>query len=167
MTSFSLSFLDAEEENRSSLYYMKLGAVFPPGDSAYVLPVYGIGTRFQRSYYGIDLSANVATTGSINYLSLKGLFLFYPHPEKKNQFYLGIGPGIGYYTTAGLIDPYASRSHECTMATLEGVIGYELRHSQRFKTFVQLEPSQPVFQLTDDHPCRYKPGVALTFGIGF
>jgi hypothetical protein len=57
--SWLLPFLNAGEEKRSSLYYMKLGAIHPPGDSSGILPNFGLGARFQRGYYGFDLSANL------------------------------------------------------------------------------------------------------------
>lgn len=161
--------LDAEEEKRSSLYYIKLGITHPPGDSSGILPSFGLGARFQKDCYGFDLSANLGSIVFINYASLKGLFLFYPQPEKKHQLYCGIGPGIGYHLSFVPIgQPFGSTSNECGNMTLEGVLGYEFRHARHFKTFIQLELSQPTFGFGGHGPhTSYKPGVALTGGIGF
>src|SRR5215207_8992178 len=86
---FLTSFLSAEEK-KPSLYYMKLGVICPPGDSDLLLPNLGLGARFKYNCYGIDLSANLGSMLFINYASLKGLILLYPHPEKKHPFYVGI-----------------------------------------------------------------------------
>lgn len=91
--------------------------------------------RLQKNSYGLDLSANLDSVILINYFSLKPLFLFYPYPEKKNQFYLGIGPGFGYQLSAlptGLPNRSASKAQGCLSS--EGLIGYEFRHHSHFKT---------------------------------
>ena len=64
--------------------------------------------------------------------------------------------------------PFGSASDERGNVTVEGVLGYEFRHKHHFKTFIQLELSQPTF-VFGGHKRRggYKPGVALTGGIGF
>jgi hypothetical protein len=77
LVSWFLPFLNAGEEKRSSLYYVKLGITHPPGDSAAILPTLGFGARFQRDSYGFDLSANLS---SVVFAALKGVFLFYPRP---------------------------------------------------------------------------------------
>ena len=168
ITSSFLPILGASEEKKSSLYYAKLGATYPPGDSI-VLPTFGIGARFQRDHYGLDLSANLGSILLINYASLKGTFLFYPQPEKKNQLYFGVGPGVGYYLDSiPMGHPHGSTSGEWGIVTVEGVFGYEFRHTDHFKTFVQLELSQPTFGFAEQrHHSDYRPGFALTAGFGF
>lgn len=163
------STVHADQENRSSLYYVKLGVTHPTGDSSGILPSFGLGTRFQNDYYGFDLSVNLASIIFINYASLKGLVLFYPRPEKRNQLYLGIGPGLGYHlTSVPLGGPFGGATNEYGSVTLEGVVGYEFRHTSHFKTFIQLELSQPTFGFgRHAHHCNYKPGFALTGGFGF
>lgn len=165
----SVLYADADQEKRSSLYYVKLGAIHPPGDSSGILPSFGLGARFQRDYYGFDLSVNLGSVVFVNYASLKGVFLFYPRPEKKHQLYYGFGPGIGYHlTSVPLGGPFGSASSECGNMALEGILGYEFRHSDHFKTFIQLELSQPIFGFGGHgHRCGYKPGVALIGGFGF
>lgn len=111
------------------------------GDSE-VLPTIGLGARFQKNKHGFDISANFSSLIFTNYASLKGLFLFYPYPEKKNQFYLGVGPGIGYHLNfVPMGSPYGTASDSRGSVTLEGVLGYEFRHSKHLKTFIQLEIS--------------------------
>lgn len=163
------SVLHADQENESSLYYVKLGATHPPGDSSGILPSIGLGVRFQRDYYGFDLSANLGSIFFVNDASLKGIFLFYPRSEKRHQLYFGVGPGVGYHlTSVPMGAPFGGATTEYGNVTLEGVIGYEFRHARHFKTFIQLELSQPAFGFGGHkHHCSYKPGVALIGGFGF
>lgn len=163
------SFLPAHQEKRSSLYYVKLGVAHPCGDSSDFLPSCGIGARFQKDYYGFDLSANISSMLFINDASLRGMFLFYPQPEKKHQFYLGVGPGISYRLIGVPMGaPFGGASRKRWNVTLEGALGYEFRHTPYFKTFIQLELTQPVFGFGGrGHRCSYAPGFALTGGIGF
>lgn len=163
-----MSTLSAFETKKSSLYYVKLGATHPPTDFS-VLPMVGVGARFQRDEYGLDLSANVGSIIFNNYVALKGVFLFYPYYEKKNQFYVGVGPGVGHYENSVVIgEHFGVKSHECRFLTIEGVVGYEFRHARYFKTFIQIELSQPAVILKGNvRHHRYKPGVACNAGVGF
>lgn len=163
----SSSILHADLEKKSSLYYVKLGAVHP--GSSDILPNFGLGARFQRGYYGLDLSANLGSVVFTNYASLKGVFLFLPRPEKRHQLYFGIGSGVGYHlTSVPMGGPFGSATTEYGTIPLEGILGYEFRHARRFKTFIQIELSQPTF-VFGGHPYHscYKPGVALNGGVGF
>lgn len=165
------SILYADHEKKSSLYYMKLGVINPPGDEFgyYYVPDFGIGARFQRDYYGFDLSVNLGSIVFLNYASIKGIFLCYPQPEKRDQLYFGLGPGIGYQLTAvPMGQPFGCATTEYGNVTLEGALGYEFRHARHFKTFIQLELSQPTLGFgRQGHCCSYKPGTALTGGFGF
>lgn len=167
--SWILPNLHASDVKRSSLCYVKLGITHPPEDSSDILPGFGMGTRFQKGHYGLDLSANLSSMVFINYASLKGTFLFYPQPEKRHQLYFGLGYGIGYHLSlVPMCGPFGNTSSEYRHITLEGVLGYEFRHSRHFKTFVQVEFSQPTLNFgRDKHRWDYKPGVALTGGFGF
>ncbi len=108
------------------------------------MPNIGLGARYQKGHYGVDLSANLGSLILFNYASLKGMFLYYPQPEKKHPLYLGIGPGLGYHLNAiAMPAPYGGCSQDYGSVTLEGVVGYEFRHTDHFKTFIQLELSQP------------------------
>lgn len=168
-TSWLMPFLNANEEKRSSLYYMKLGAVHPPGNSSDILPNFGLGARFQTGYYGFDLSASLGSIAFINYASLSGTFLFYPQPEKTNQLYFGIGPGVGYYfDSVPMGQPFGSGSSQRGIVTVDGVLGYEFRHNNHLKTFIQLELSQPAVSFGGHGYHRdHTPGVAMSIGIGF
>lgn len=153
------------EEKRSSLTYLKLGGSYSPGDASAILPSFGLGTRFQRNSFGCDLSANLSSVLFINYASVKGICLFYPQPEKRHQSYVGIGPGFGYYfREIPMGGSYGSASTQYGMATLEALLGYEFRHARHLKTFIQLELSQPLYNFDKKF---YRPGLALTGGIGF
>ena len=164
----SASFIHAQEIV-NSLYYAKLGSAYPPGDSSNILPSFGLGARFQRGHYGWDLSLNLASAVFINYASLKGMFLFYPQTETKYPLYLGFGSGIGYHlSSVPMGQPFGSRSSEYGNVTLEGILGYEFRHASHFKTFIQLELSQPAFGFGGhQHRYSYRPGIAFTAGFGF
>lgn len=156
-----ISTLNAFELDNSSLY-VKLGAERLATDSE-TLPKFGLGARFQRNRYGLDLSVNLEYT-IFNYYSIKGMFLFYPYPEKKNQLYFGIGPEIGYQFKAVPLN----HSSKGGRLSLEGVLGYEFRHSDHFKTFIQLELTQPILHFGGGHQHgSLEPGIALTAGIGF
>jgi hypothetical protein len=163
------SVLHADPEKKSSLYYVKIGGIHPPGGLSNVLPDFGIGARFQRGWYGFDLSANLGSLAFANYASLKGVFLFYPWPENGHQLYFGIGTGLGYHlTSVPMGGPYGSATTEYGNMTLESVVGYEFRHTRRFKTFIQVELSQPTFVFgRHTYHSSYKPGVALIGGCGF
>lgn len=163
------SALHAEQEKRSSLTYVKLGATHPPGNSSDILPDFGLGARFQRGYCGFDLSANLGSVVFVNYASLKGVFLFYPQPEKRHPFYFGMGPGVGYqFKSVPMGGPFGSATTEYGNITIEGALGYEFRHARHFKTFIQLELSQPTFDFgRHKHYGSYYPGLSLTGGFGF
>lgn len=168
MMTASAAMLHAEPEKKSATYYAKFDAARPPSQGYGFLPSMGLGARFQKEHQGLDLSANLTTIGLLNYASVKGMWLFYPYPEKNNQLYLGAGPGVGYHLNVlPLGSPYGAVSDECGLVNVEGVVGYEFRHSRHLKTFVQVEPSFPVFRFHQDGKYGNKPGVALTAGVGF
>lgn len=152
------SILHADQENNSSLYYVKLSAPVPLRYGS-ILPTFGVGARFQRDYYGFDLSANLVPYKSFRYGYLKGICLYYPQPENKNQLYFGFGPGIGSF--------FSSRTRNRPgIVTLNGVVGYEFRHTPHFKTFIEIELTEPILSF-GKHPRVDGPGVVLTGGVGF
>lgn len=153
--------LKAYEHKNATLVYLKAGASSIPSVSSHLLPTVGLGGRFQRDHYGCDLSANLTSEIFTNYLFLRGLFLYYPQLQKKHPFYVGVGPGLGYYG-----EWYATHK----MLTVDAVLGYEFRHAPHFKTFIQLELSQPAFVWDAQSSHRhygYHPGWGLHAGIGF
>lgn len=158
--------LYAFETKESSSYYFKLGATYPPKNSG-LLPTVGLGIRVQKDYCGLDLSANLGTLVFVNYASLKSLCLFYPYPASRDQIYFGVGPGIGYQLNS-IPKGIALHMASCRRGflTVEGLIGYEFRHSDYYKTFMQIELFQPIISLNKHHR-HYKPGIAFTAGIGF
>ena len=159
--------LTAEEPKDHSLYYLKFGVSHPPGDSFDVLPVSGLGIRFQKEDHGYDLSVNLASALFINYVSIKGVFLLYPRQEKPYPFYYGFGQEVGcYLDLVPMGQPFGGVSHTHGIIALEVLLGYEFRQAQHFKTFIQLELSQPICNFGMSHH-RYQSGLALTAGIGF
>ena len=160
--------LHANDKKTSSLAYMKLGVAKPPGRFNVLLPSVGVGARFQNGYYGADLSVNLTTLVLYNYASAKGLFLYYPLPYNQHQLYFGLGPGVGCEemprpNCGGHIGTRATK-----VLNLEGLVGYEFRHARFFKTFVQIELSQPVHVMNGyQNKNNYIPCVGLSFGIGF
>lgn len=158
--------LEAEEPKKSTLYYLKLGAINPPGGP--VLPELGLGIRHQKGNYGFDINANLGSLLFINYATVKGLFLYYPRPEHRHQLYFGAGPGFGYYLSYyPMGGSYKGASEKEGILTLEGVMGYEFRHTPHFKTFVQLEFTQPLCGFGPVKRRSFQPGAAITGGIGF
>lgn len=152
------------------LYYLKLGATQVPGEREEILPTLGIGARFQKEYYGVDVSANLSSMLFLsNYVSLKGMFLYYPQPHRRDQLYFGVGPGIGYRSVAilGCGPMVRGGSFEHGLLNLEGVVGYEFRYHHHFKPFIQLEISQPVCYLKDKLRHNFTPGLTVLLGIGF
>jgi hypothetical protein len=49
------SYLCAEEQKQSSLHYFKVGGVLPPNYSSVPMPNIGLGARYQKGHYGVDL----------------------------------------------------------------------------------------------------------------
>lgn len=123
----------------ASLYYVKSGAHYSA--EGYFLPSLGVGARFQKNRYGFDLSCSAASMVFVNEASVKGLFLFYPRPQKKRAFYCGIGPGLGYQQYS--VPVRWGGTNENAFASIEGALGYEFRRDRRLKTFVQLEAGHP------------------------
>ena len=121
-----------------------------------LLPTVGLGARFQQGHFGCDLSASLGSVIVINELKGKALCLWYPYPESKHRFYCGVGPGVSY-----ALDLFNTRS----FITAEGLIGFEFKHARFFKTFLQLELSQPVHRLSAGR--HFPASAALSFGLGF
>jgi hypothetical protein len=136
--------------------YVKPGIVVTPGDH-YVVPSTGAGVRVSKDHFGADVSANWAIK---HYGSGKGLLLFYPSPDDKNRFYFGAGGGYAH-SNRNERTPYGRPRPE-SGPTADGVVGYEWRHSENIKSFLQLEVAQPV----SSHRQK-SPGFAISYGIGF
>lgn len=153
--------LFSDEITSSRTFYVKGGVSFPPSQKNYMplpTPALGIGSRYQRGNCGFDLSLNLNSIIVINYVSVKGVFLYYPFPANDHRLYMGIGPGLGYNASIG---------GEGGCGSLEGIIGYEFRCSSRFRPFIQLELTQPVVRFKSKGPGQYQPGVAISIGVGF
>jgi hypothetical protein len=145
-------------ETIPSMYYIKIGPTLPPGHNSHVLSTFGLGARFKYGYCGLDLSTTLSSNIIANYAVFKGMFLLYPQPSQVNGIYFGIGPGIGYHL--------GKASHSYAMITAEGVLGYECRRSANFKTFIQLEFSQPTFCI-GTYKKNQRAGMGLIGGVGF
>lgn len=173
------SSLQADLNRNSQMCYVKVGAgYFTKG---IYLPNFGLGVRFQREEHGCDLSFSFGSLVFENYASLKGMYLFYPKLQDKNQLYLGFGSGVGYYLSSVPMGmPYGSVTKSYASLNLEAVLGYEFNVNCYFKPFIQLELSQPIFNFSrskyrvrdgDDYKNRYvrcdnTPKIALMFGFG-
>lgn len=156
----SVTSIFANDANTSSMFYFKGGASLPPCQVSkrhVPVPAVGLGYRWQKGNTGFDLSLSAGSLFVINYASVKGLFLFYPNPER-SRFYFGVGPGYVHNVS---ID----NSNRCL--SLEGVIGYEFASSYRCKPFIQLEITQPVVTFKSRFSSKKTPGVTVMFGIGF
>jgi hypothetical protein len=156
--------LFSEEQPRQQSSYVKMGVAFPP------MPTFGVGTRFQQGKTGFDFSANIDSLLVFNYGEIKGLYLYYPHPEEEHPAYFGIGSGIAYRVNLiqgkGL---YSSTTNaEQGTIPLDFVLGREFRQDDCLKTFIQLEISQPLIHFNQHHgKGSFSPRVAATYGMCF
>jgi len=141
-------------------YYAKIGAVIPPGD-VIALPNVGLGARFIKEKYSLDLSVSLGSLIFFNYASVKGVFLYH-----KKSLYMGVGPGLGYYeSSVPMGGPFGAATTSSKMLNIEGVVGYQFRKGHRVKPFVQLELSQPT--LCFGSASTHRPGLALSSGLAF
>lgn len=166
---FQFSNVTATEfQQRSSLNYIKFGGVYAPSTCELPLPNMGIGIRRQWNHYGFDASLNIGSLLVVNHLALKAVGLYYPFPERQNQFYWGLGLGLASSANIELYKSnpsFPKRAH----ITGEALIGYEFRPVDGLKKFIQLEVSQPLMYKNSSLCDRrsHIPDIAIMWGIGF
>ncbi|NGX41668.1 MAG: hypothetical protein KR126chlam4_01513 [Candidatus Anoxychlamydiales bacterium] len=148
-------------KNKNSFNYVRVGPGAFPGYAIPSYPTLGFGRRVQNNNHGYDISIDVHSELVLNWISLKGEYMFFfPKSTLSNhQYYLG--SGINYMSFLFVFP--ASLSLEVTPG-----IQYK-RKSGRYN-FIQLDISNPIYnRLTLDYNFmkKYVPGVGLSFGFGF
>lgn len=148
-------------KNKNSFNYFRVGPGAIPGYAIPLYPTLGFGRRVQNNNHGYDISIDVHSALLINWISLKGEYMFFfPKATQSNhQYYLG--SGINYESF--FFFPPSSISLEVTPG-----IQYK-RKSGRYN-FIQLDISNPIYNpLSAEYYALKKnvPGIGLSFGFGF
>jgi hypothetical protein len=139
--------------------YMRLGVSDSrPNDMKNVLPGLGLGCRFGLPVGALDLSASytgndVRADGSYFYTLPRLSYLMYLSPKKEQSFYAGAGLAYG-----GLQNEDAK--------TFNGIIpsislGYEMNRLQNWRSFIQLDVSQPALSTTTEKPFMHVASATL------
>jgi hypothetical protein len=147
--------------------YVRMGISDPDAiNKVEALPGLGLGYRFAVPSASVDVSANYTRQlGTENYFYTvpKVSYLRYATPAKEQSFYYGAGLAWG-----GL-----KRGEETSFEGLvpSATIGYELNRNATWRSFVQLDVSQPTVKTiawneysVDNLPA---PIAEASFGLGF
>jgi len=176
ISSFCISQLSADifddcnddDDDYKEFNYIKIGgALTTIGQKASFMPVVGIGKRLECPDFGIDYSATfgyakgLATCERSNffYSVPKILCLSYLDPCGCNSFYWGAGASWG-----GLINKNSGQTFHGIMG--EATFGYEMNRGRSFRSFIQLDISQPVIAAYRRGKFPSATG-QLTFALGF
>ncbi len=157
--------------DRNWFGYMRMGiAESRPTDAAQVLPGLGLGVRYalpvgaldlSASYTGVDAFAEEAT--SYFYTLPRLSYLYYMTPTKQTSFFGGAG--LAYGGLKGKGD-----------ASFSGIVpsvsvGYEMNRLENWRSFVQLDVSQPAFATLAERPfakvASASLGPIVEFSLGF
>ncbi len=145
--------------NSSWFSYMRLGVSDArPNEITRVLPGLGLGCRFGLPVGALDISASytgtdVAAKGRYFYTAPRISYFLYASPKKEQSFYAG--PGLAYGGMKTLDD-----------ATFNGIIpslsvGYEMNRLQKWRSFIQVDVSQPAFSTTTTKPFMHVASASL------
>ena len=159
--------------SRNWFGYMRMGlSDSRPTDVKNVLPGLGAGARYSIGSGAIDLSASytgdnpfVDQTETYFYTVPRLSYLYYATPSKEQSFFGGAGLAYG-----GL------KSSDTTL--FNGLIpsislGYEMNRLQNWRSFVQLDISQPAVATASSKPFAKMatwslgPIAELAFGFGY
>jgi hypothetical protein len=157
--------------DRNWFGYMRMGVTDSrPTDAKQVLPGLGLGLRYalpdgaldlSTSYTGVDAFAEDAT--SYFYTLPRVSYFYYTSEAKQQSFYAGAG--LAYGGIKGKDD-----------ASFNGIIpsvtlGYEMNRHENWRSFVQLDVSQPAFATTTSSPFASVASASLgpiaEFSVGF
>lgn len=146
----------------ASKNYFDIGGGTMPLDPRKKCSYVSVGKKFETYRGSVDLSAtHRAASASQNYLS--GQLLI-----KRNltdHLYVGAGPGVG-----SLINYKAGRFTTVEMATVEGVVGYELpKGSSKVTPHLQFGVTQPtyIFHNGTGKPLNKKPAFNLSLKLSY
>ncbi len=171
---------------KNSFTYIRMSAAPVQGVGA--VPGIGIGYRLASGSSAMDLSANMGVShqkhgsNAVSYTLPKANYLYYFTPTEDNSLYVGGGLAWGGIHTE-VYDRQASihtdlyddeeddYDHFSQRTDFDGIIanaavGYELQRSKSFRSFVQLDVSQPTLAVSQRHAFP-SPSAELSIGIGF
>ena len=151
---------DISAKNKNSFNYVRVGPGAFPGYAIPVYPTLGFGRRVQYNNHGYDISIDVHSALVLNFISLKGEYMFFfPKSTLSNhQYYLG--SGINYMSFFFLLPSSLS---------LEVTPGIQYKRKSGRYNFIQLDISHPIYNrfATAYKRKKYVPGIGLSFGFGF
>lgn len=151
--------------------YMRMGlADSRPTDVKQVLPGLGLGLRYALPVGAIDISASYTGVEAFQdeantyfYTLPRVSYFYYATPAKQQSFYAGAG--LAYGGLKG--DNDASFTGIVPSATL----GYEMNRHENWRSFVQLDVSQPAVATSTTNPytklASADLGPIAEFSVGF
>lgn len=143
--------------NSSWFSYMRVAVSDSNPELARVLPGLGLGFRFGLPVGAIDVSASytgtdVAAKGNYFYTLPRVSYFFYASPKKSQSFYAGAGLAYG-----GLQSTIKTAAGTAESVAFNGLIpslsvGYEMNRNQNWRSFFQVDVSQPAVQTGRTYP---------------
>ena len=163
--------LQDSKMDRNWFGYMRLGmADSRPTDAKQVLPGLGLGVRYDLPVGAIDVSASYTGVDAFAeesktyfYTLPRVSYFYYATPAKQQSFYGGAGLAFGGLKTTDAV-------------TFSGLIpsvslGYEMNRHENWRSFIQLDVSQPAFATSKDRPFMSLASIDLgpvaEFSVGF
>lgn len=155
--------LNETNSNYCNMKYLRVG---PGAISGYSIPAYptiGFGKRVQKSkHHGYDFSMDIHSVILINFLSLKGQYMYFFNESPQKQFYLG--SGFNFESPCHILLPVELKS-----ISLEVTPGIQYKTQTGKIRFLQLDISQPLYMNHNSFEKHYHhfPVVGLSYGFGF
>jgi len=113
-----------------------------------LMPTAGVGYRVQNTTTGFDLNISAATVDVNSFYHIRGnaLWLYYPKPDIRSQFYFGAGPGL-HKIYLHLADEEHEEEYDIHLGALtpELVVGHEKSLESGMKRFYQIQVTPPVY----------------------
>lgn len=150
--------------------YMRLNVTDSRPDAKQVLPGAGLGLRYDLPVGAIDVSASYTGMDAFReevttyfYTLPRVSYFYYATPAKQQSFYGGAGLAFGGMKTTDAV-------------TFTGLIpsvslGYEMNRHENWRSFVQLDVSQPAFATSTGKPFMSLASIDLgpvaEFAVGF
>lgn len=161
--------------------YMRLGASDSrPNELAHVYPGLGLGFRFALPVGALDVSSSysgsdVNAEGTYFYTVPCVSYLLYVSPEKDQSFYAGAGLAYGGLKTKEMLKEMETNKDA---SPFNGVIpsvsvGYEMNRHNNWRSFFQIDVSQPAFSTSRAKPhmqlanANLGPIIAGSIGFGY
>ena len=169
--------LDAPKSDRTGTIYLKMGvndSELPRNDER-LLPGLGVGYRVAFGASAVDVSANgnrrdvrdAAGEKQINYSYTlpKVNYLYYISPASNQSFYAGGGFAWNGMKDATVVNG-TTEVMEFQGIASNVVVGYEIGRKANFRTFFQLDASQPTVAAVREGKFP-TPVVEFAIGAGF